>query len=61
MARKFCDIHPGTKLVVYVYCPRCRGKRGGASTAKTMSAAERKRRARKAAQARWKTKKGKTT
>lgn len=50
---KHCDIHPETELVVVEYCPVCRGQHGGAKAAKGMSAAERSKRARKAALARW--------
>jgi hypothetical protein len=50
---EFCKVHPDTELVVVKYCPACRGQHGGATAAKTMSAAERSKRARKAARARW--------
>jgi hypothetical protein len=56
--KQFCEVHPKTALVVVTYCPKCRGKHGGATTAARLSAAERKRRASKAAQARWKSAKG---
>lgn len=58
MKAKFCKIHPETELVVVTYCPKCRGGHGGALAAATLTAAERKRRARKAAKARWKKTKG---
>ncbi|MGB8060504.1 MAG: hypothetical protein WCF26_01235 [Candidatus Sulfotelmatobacter sp.] len=51
---KHCTIHPETELVVVEYCPVCRGQHGGAKTAKGMTAAEKTKRAKKAARARWK-------
>lgn len=50
---KRCKKHPDTELIVLEYCPKCRGQLGGKTTAKRLSAAERKRRAKKAAKARW--------
>ncbi|MGD0135270.1 MAG: hypothetical protein ABSE57_24755 [Bryobacteraceae bacterium] len=41
------------ELRVIVYCPGCRGHHGGTKAAKTMTAAEKTRRARKAARTRW--------
>jgi len=53
-----CKIHPEVELVVVKYCPACRGGHGGEIAARTMSKAERSKRARKAARARWKKKSG---
>jgi len=50
-------IHTETELVVVEYCPKCRGQHGGAKAAKSMSAGERSKRARKGARARWPKKK----
>jgi len=49
-----CKIHPDTELVVVTYCPACHGGRGGINAAKGMTAKQRKARARKAIQTRWK-------
>jgi hypothetical protein len=58
LKKQFCKVHPKTALVVVTYCPKCRGQHGGAKTAATLSGAERKRRASKAAKARWTRSKG---
>lgn len=50
---KYCKVHTDTELVVVEYCPACRGQHGGTKLAKSMTAAERVNRARKAARARW--------
>lgn len=49
-----CATHPEVELRVIVYCPACRGQHGGTMSAKTMTAEEKTRRAKKAARARWK-------
>jgi hypothetical protein len=53
MEKQYCSIHPKVKLRVIVYCPACRGQRGGERAAKTMTPEEKTRRAKKAARARW--------
>jgi len=40
--------------VVFTYCPLCRASHGGKRSLETLTTEERKRRARKAAKARWK-------
>ena len=52
--KRHCDIHPEVELRVIVFCPACRGKSGGTEASKTMTAAEKTKRAKKAATARWK-------
>jgi hypothetical protein len=54
-----CETHPTKELRVIVFCPSCRGAAGGARSGETMTKAEKTRRAKKAAKARWKTTKGK--
>jgi hypothetical protein len=49
-----CATHPEVELRVIVFCPACRGSHGGESAAKTMTAAAKTKRAKKAAKARWK-------
>jgi hypothetical protein len=56
MTKEFCEIHQETELVVFKYCPLCRASHGGLETASRMTAKERKKRAKKAARARWKKK-----
>jgi hypothetical protein len=56
---KQCEIHPDAEMRVIIYCPACRGQRGGTSAAKTMTAEAKTRRAKKAARARWGKKKKK--
>jgi len=51
---EYCDKHEEpVKLRVIKYCPACRGALGGARSGQTMTAAEKTRRAKKAARARW--------
>jgi hypothetical protein len=50
---KHCEIHTETELVVVEYCPVCRGQQGGRNAAEGMTAAEKSKRARNAAKARW--------
>jgi hypothetical protein len=52
--KKECPDHPEVELRVIVFCPACRGGAGGARAAKTMTAAEKSKRGRKAVLARWK-------
>jgi hypothetical protein len=54
-----CEAHPEVELRVIVYCPACRGQHGGTEAAKAMTAAEKTKRAKKAARARWKKAKAK--
>ena len=54
MEKQYCKIHPETEMRVIIYCPACRGALGGARSGKTMSAEEKRKRAKKAARARWK-------
>jgi hypothetical protein len=54
-----CEIHPDVELVVLTYCPACRGAHGGQESAKSLTAEERKKRARKAIRARWRKAKAK--
>jgi hypothetical protein len=49
-----CEIHPKVELIVFAYCPACRGQHGGEIAAKGMTKTERSQRAKKAAKARWK-------
>lgn len=49
-----CETHPEAELRVFVFCPACRGQAGGASASENMTAAEKTKRAKKAARARWK-------
>jgi hypothetical protein len=52
---EFCNKHDEpVKLRVIKYCPACRGALGGTRSAKTMTAAEKTERGKKAARARWK-------
>jgi hypothetical protein len=56
---QYCNKHSEpVKMRVVVYCPACRGAKGGTRAGKTMTAAQKTARAKKAARARWK-KKGK--
>lgn len=52
--KQYCTVHPDTELRVIVYCPACRGAKGGKKSAKAMSAKAKSERAKKAARARWK-------
>ena len=54
MEKTYCKIHPETALRVIIYCPACRGAVGGARSGQVMTKAERTKRAKKAARARWK-------
>jgi hypothetical protein len=49
-----CETHPEVELRMIVYCPACRGHVGGEHAANSMTAAEKTKRAKKAARARWK-------
>jgi hypothetical protein len=49
-----CETHSDVELRVIVFCPACRGQVGGEHAATSMTAEEKKKRARKAARARWK-------
>jgi hypothetical protein len=59
MEKEYCKIHPKTAIKVITYCPACRGAAGGAKSGQTMTAAEKTKRAKKAARARWKKAKAK--
>ena len=54
MKKPFCERHPDVEPIAVYHCPACRGESGGRKAAERMTKAERKRRARKAAKARWK-------
>ena len=54
MEIKRCEIHPDVEPRVVVYCPACRGAKGGLVAGQTMTAKEKSKRAKKAARARWK-------
>jgi hypothetical protein len=55
MVKEYCEIHEDTELVKY--CPLCRAGHGGTKAAKGMTKRAKVNRARKAAKARWATKK----
>ena len=55
MDDQYCHKHDEpVKMRVIVYCPACRGAMGGTNAGKSMTKAEKKARAVKAARARWK-------
>jgi hypothetical protein len=51
--KPFCAEHPDVEPIVFRYCPACRGGHGGKKSMQTLTAGQRKKRAQKAARARW--------
>lgn len=51
--KPFCEKHPDVEPIVFRYCPACRGGHGGTKAQAKLTPEQRRRRARKAARARW--------